>query len=164
MIPKILYIARHVWPPLRVVEELQQIVKHFVWGVRDDENIRAWLSDAQTELPLKEGGIGIPNVRLELLTMATITVGRWAADGDAFDRTLGDILLSVGQSGGTVAPVYQTPQRTASRVDKCRYRSTLWESGALTLEDAQAILLTETEKAQIRGTAESFFPALHASV
>src|SRR6186997_1884843 len=76
----------------------------------------------------------------------------------------GDNLLSVGESGGTVTPVYRTPQRTASRVDKCRYRSTLWESGALTLEDAQAILLTETEKAQIRGTAESFSPALHASV
>ncbi|KAF1318320.1 reverse transcriptase, partial [Globisporangium splendens] len=88
-IPKALYIVRHEWPTLTVVTRLQQMIKRFVWDVREGKNARAWLSDEQAELPTKEGGIGMPNMKQELLTLAPITVARGAADADAFGRALG---------------------------------------------------------------------------
>lgn len=111
IVPKVLYVARHEWPSLLVTEELQQVVNHFVWGTTNGVERRAWMGAEHTELSGKEGGLGISNVRLELHTLATTAVARWANNSTTFERMLEDIMLSAANN---ICAKYVTPQFTLS--------------------------------------------------
>lgn len=51
-------------------------VREFQWGTYQGKRRRAWMGVEQAELPTAEGGLGVPNIRIELATMAAMAVGR----------------------------------------------------------------------------------------
>ncbi|TYZ58451.1 hypothetical protein PybrP1_002719 [[Pythium] brassicae (nom. inval.)] len=73
--PKLAYVARHSWPAPTTVRTLQDFVNSFVWGSHDRHRKRAWLGATQVGLALRAGGIGMPNVKAELLALAAFVVG-----------------------------------------------------------------------------------------
>lgn len=76
VVPKVLYVARHSWPSATMIDSLEDFVRSFVWGSYNGKRRRAWMSAKQAELPSAEGSLGLPNLRLELETMAALAVGR----------------------------------------------------------------------------------------
>ncbi|KAF1336803.1 reverse transcriptase, partial [Globisporangium splendens] len=163
IIPKVLYVARHEWPTVHTVNRLQQLVKRFVWGTRAGEHVKAWMAEEQAELPLRDGGLGIPDVRCELITHATTAVARWAANSCPFVALVGDVLQNGdGQGTSYITPVLKT-RESRTHTHGPRYHSTLWTTGARNLSDARAMAHTDSDIADIKRTATAFLPAFHAA-
>ncbi|KAI9920523.1 hypothetical protein PsorP6_015894 [Peronosclerospora sorghi] len=53
IVPKLVLVARHVWPPTSTVGQLQH-VKRFVWGKGDGKQVRAWMGEMQADLPWRQ--------------------------------------------------------------------------------------------------------------
>lgn len=150
IVPKILYIARHAWPSAAAVDKLQRFTKGFVWGKKDGHARRAWLSEEQAELAMYDGGISMPSIKTELLTLSAVTVARWAANATDFEALIGDILLARGMP----QRVYITPSSSSSVSASRMTRSvgaSLWDTGAGIVKQAHALCYTDTE---IRGIRE----------
>ncbi|KAI9895845.1 hypothetical protein PsorP6_018785 [Peronosclerospora sorghi] len=80
----------------------------------------------QSDLPLLEGGIEVPNIHAELLTMVAMAVGRWASGSTGAGTIIGDTIMG-GRQG---ADVYLTPRFDTTAKDANYYASTMWASGA----------------------------------
>lgn len=92
IVPKVLYVARHVWSSRASTAALQAFTKRFVWGGTSSGGGRAWISEEQAELAPADGGVGVPNLTSELLLLGVMTVARWATSAASFDRFIGDAL------------------------------------------------------------------------
>ncbi|KAF1322066.1 reverse transcriptase, partial [Globisporangium splendens] len=149
IVPKVLYIARHAWPSEAVVNKLQRFTKAFVWGKKDGRARKAWLSEEQAELALHDGGISMPSIKTELLTLSAATVARWAANATDFEALIGDILLARGMP----QRVYITPSVSLSPVTRT-LSSSLWDTGAGIVRQAHALCYTDAETRGIRQCAE----------
>ena len=68
--PKITFLARFCWPPPDVVTRLHSLIIEFVWGVRDGKQSRPWVPLEIASLPIPQGGLAVPSIRTELMTMA----------------------------------------------------------------------------------------------
>lgn len=97
IIPKILHVARHVWPTGLIVKQLDKAVHNFVWrGVFVHESShgrKALLNRYHSHLRLDEGGVGDPNVSAEIRALAAVTVTNWAGERPRHIQILGDVLL-----------------------------------------------------------------------
>lgn len=147
IVPKILFLARHSWPTSDTVDALQSFTSSFVWGTRAGKKKKAWLSPEQAELPTKMGGIALPQIRCELLTLAATTAARWASNATDLERAIGDILISA-KGGGLV---YVTPHRERNRT--LRLGQTLWRTGVQALASAHWQEQDPQETARIAATA-----------
>ena len=78
-VPKIIFLARHCWPPLGIVARLHGLLMDFIWGVREGKRSRSWVPQQMASLPIQQGGLAKPCIRTELMTMAATAVGEWAA-------------------------------------------------------------------------------------
>jgi hypothetical protein len=81
VIPKLLYIGRHQWPTMAIVERFQKCIHNYIWHAQFTHTItsgRAWMNATVAALPRIEGGIAAPSIKLELLAMAADTVANWA--------------------------------------------------------------------------------------
>ncbi|KAE8899983.1 hypothetical protein PF003_g16145 [Phytophthora fragariae] len=69
IIPKLMYIGRHCWPTVMVVNQFQKMIKNFVWHAQLTPTPvagRAWLNTHVAQLPRRHGGIALPDLKTEL--------------------------------------------------------------------------------------------------
>uniref|UniRef100_M4BLK0 Uncharacterized protein n=1 Tax=Hyaloperonospora arabidopsidis (strain Emoy2) TaxID=559515 RepID=M4BLK0_HYAAE len=74
-------------------------------------------------LPIQQGGLAVPCVPTELMTMAATAVGQWAATESSRELLICDCLWGSAESG----PPFITPCWNADKHP--RYRATLWQTG-----------------------------------
>ena len=96
----------------------------FVWGVRDGKRLRPWVPTEVDTLPIQQGGLAVPCIRTELMTMAATAVGQWAATVSLRDLLISDYLWGCTGSG----PAYITPCWKDDKLP--RYRATFWLTGS----------------------------------
>ncbi|KAE9007057.1 hypothetical protein PR001_g17055 [Phytophthora rubi] len=91
---------------------------------------RAWLNSEVAALPRAQGGLAIPDLKVELLALAAVTVNHWAVDASPNLQVVGDVLA--GSASSCDAPmVYVTPRHTIPSAQGKRLRDTLWGTGVL---------------------------------
>ena len=81
IVPKITYVARHCFPSNDQRARLERLVRRFVWGATtalEPRGRRAPVAPLIAQLPWSVGGHGVPNIRLVLLTLAAVTILKWA--------------------------------------------------------------------------------------
>ncbi|OWZ11154.1 reverse transcriptase [Phytophthora megakarya] len=138
IIPTLLYIGRHVWPRTDQVEYFNRCIRNFVWYGFFEAKIegrRAWLSAEIASLPRVEGGLGIPDLRSELLAMAAVAVTEWASTGCTDQHLIGDILFPLHPT--TTAPsVYVTPGYDPKPISGFGPHSSLLRTGVTMIRQA----------------------------
>lgn len=139
ILPKIIYVARHVWPDRNTLQVLHRTVKRFIWGARDGGARRAWIKEGLAELSIAEGGMSIPNVKSELTALSAKIVARWAAGDDPRARPARAILLGEGRS----EPHYITPAHLAPATTP-EYRQSIWQTGRSVLQAAHATAASQS--------------------
>jgi hypothetical protein len=83
ILPKALFVARHHWPTTACVKSLDTRIRNFVWSglfvqhVPQGSGTQHWMNRKLAFLHAKEGGLGIPDISLELITLAAQVVARW---------------------------------------------------------------------------------------
>lgn len=141
IVPKVLYVARHSWSPATTVDALQCFVRAFVWGSNQGKRRCAWMGAKQAELPTAEDGLGIPNIQLELVAMASMAVGCWASDSSELEWGVGDVLLNPGAP--RTSYVMPTPVPSRSWADS------MWRAGVDALREALWMAPTSSEKSSV---------------
>ncbi|KAE9293302.1 hypothetical protein PR003_g24536, partial [Phytophthora rubi] len=133
IIPKLIYIGRHQWPTRTTISAFQKMITSFVWYGRftsEDMRGRAWLNSEVAALPRAQGGLAIPDLKVELLALAAVTVNHWAVDASPNLQVVADVLA--GSASSCDAPmVYVTPRHTIPSAQGKRLRDTLWDTGVL---------------------------------
>jgi hypothetical protein len=127
ILPKILYVARHTWPSAKQLQRLQRFVHTYAWhGQLTEDGVcrRAWMSAALASVRHQDGGLELPRIRDELLTMSASTVSRWLSAQSPLAAAVGGVLLSIDASEGSACIA---PGR--KMVGSPRVRSTLALSG-----------------------------------
>lgn len=92
------------------------------------------MGELQASLAWKEGGLGVPHVRMELLTLATLTVAQWASNSKRFNRLVDDILLR--GAGHVLTFIMPAVCSCDVRLSVPKYLSSLWATGELSLRHA----------------------------
>ncbi|CAI5722511.1 unnamed protein product [Peronospora destructor] len=137
IIPKFLYVGRHAWPGTGTVKRINGLIKNYVWhdffGVIEGRRT-TWLAEAVARLPRKKFGLGIPDLRAELLAMAAVTVLRWGSKASIKDQALGDFLFQP-----TKLPVtrYITPGFSTTFLLGFRAGKTLWKVEATLIKHSE---------------------------
>ncbi|KAE9069884.1 hypothetical protein PF007_g27147 [Phytophthora fragariae] len=131
VIPKLLYIGRHQWPTTELVADFQKMIENFVWHARFSADAvagRAWINRYVATLPRRDGGLAVPNLKLELLSHAAVTVNTWAIEADTTTLVVGDVIAGADASGPApmlyVSPRVMQPPKTGPRL-----RETIWTTG-----------------------------------
>lgn len=131
VIPKLLYIGRHQWPTKVLIESFQRMIDNIVWHARfSDDKVegRAWLNKQVAGLPRKAGGLGIPNLKLEMLAHAAVTVNAWALEADTNNLIVGDVVAGAGAEA-TARQLYVSPRHTPRPTQSPRFNESLWATG-----------------------------------
>ncbi|KAE9039799.1 hypothetical protein PR001_g7355, partial [Phytophthora rubi] len=131
VIPKLLYIGRHQWPTTAMIASFQRMIDNFVWHAQFSEDAiagRAWLNKQVAQLPRKDGGLAIPNLKLELLAHAAVTVNRWALEADTNTHIVGDAVAGDGKIA-TAQALYVSPRHTPLQNQSPRILTSLWITG-----------------------------------
>ncbi|KAF1320212.1 Kinesin protein, partial [Globisporangium splendens] len=125
IIPKVLYVARHSWPSTAIVNQLHDLVKQFIWGSRNGKPAKPWMKEEQAELKKMNGGLSVPNIRTELMTMSATAVSKWSLTTSHIDQVTGEILLHNTRASSTyITPLDAIPRRPP------QLRDTMWTTGA----------------------------------
>ncbi|KAE8970633.1 hypothetical protein PR002_g27059 [Phytophthora rubi] len=131
VIPKLLYIGRHQWPSRETTHSFQKMITNFVWHGRfteEDVGGRAWLNVHVASLTRHQGGLAVPDLKVELLALAAVTVNIWAIDADPSPQIVGDVLTGPLVDG--VAPsVYVSPRHTPPTTYGKRLKDSIWTTG-----------------------------------
>ncbi|KAE9164136.1 hypothetical protein PF004_g29926 [Phytophthora fragariae] len=131
VIPKLLYIGRHQWPSKGTIQAFQKMIKNYIWHGRFTEcdvGGRAWLNQHVATLPRQQGGLAVPDLKMELLALAAVTVNNWAVDSDPDTQILGDVLAGC-QTVGVAPQMYITPRHTPPTVHNRRVKESIWSTG-----------------------------------
>jgi hypothetical protein len=78
-----------------VVQKAQRCIRNYVWRSKFANPERApagWIQADLAEQSACNGGIGIPNLRVELMAMSAMVVGDWALTYSVQQQALGAIL------------------------------------------------------------------------
>ncbi|KAF1330775.1 hypothetical protein FI667_g4772, partial [Globisporangium splendens] len=71
------------------------------------------------------GGLSVPNIRTELMTMSAAAVSKWAITTSHIDQVIGEILLHNTRASSTyITPLDATPRRPP------QLRDSMWATGA----------------------------------
>ncbi|EEY59165.1 secreted peptide, putative, partial [Phytophthora infestans T30-4] len=95
IMPKMMYVARHAWPTQTIIREADWRVRNFVWNSSFASPLnppKGWISADIAELPVKDGGIGLPNITTELIAMAAMAVGEWSMSSNELKTKCGHVL------------------------------------------------------------------------
>ncbi|KAE8980381.1 hypothetical protein PR001_g24290 [Phytophthora rubi] len=133
VVPKILFVGRHIWPSRKTMETFQRLIKNFVWHATFTDATgagRAWLNDHISGLPRQQGGLAIPDLKAELLALAavTVTVNKWALTADHPALGVGDV-ITAAVSATETAIANISPRHTAAPMHGKRFRASLWTTG-----------------------------------
>ncbi|KAF1328175.1 hypothetical protein FI667_g7135, partial [Globisporangium splendens] len=151
IIPKVLYVARHSWPSTAIVNQLHDLVKQFVWGSRNGKPAKPWMKEEQAELKNMNGGLSVPNIRTELMTMSATAVSRWAITTSHIDQVIGEILLHNTRDSSTyITPLDATPRRPP------QFRDNMWTTGAALCASLHSRPYDPRERDNVRWCYEHF--------
>ncbi|KAE9287458.1 hypothetical protein PR003_g26046 [Phytophthora rubi] len=95
IIPKLLYVARHAWPNAQLTKMADRHIRNFVWRASFSEPltpVAGWINKGVAALPPKAGGVGIPNLEVELRAMSAMVVMKWALTSKRTLQEVGDVL------------------------------------------------------------------------
>ncbi|KAE9133412.1 hypothetical protein PF007_g3361 [Phytophthora fragariae] len=116
---------------MELVADFQKVIENFVWHARFSADAvagRSWINRHVATLPRREGGLAVPNLKLELLAHAAVTVNTWAIEADTTTLVVGDVLAGTGASDP--APMlYVSPRATLPPKTGPRLRDTIWTTG-----------------------------------
>lgn len=125
IIPKIMCVARHAWPTEDVIKRADLSIRNYVWKSKfmvPDRPPAGWIQANVAKLNPRKGGIGIPDIQVELMALSTTMVGDWALAQNTQLQLVGDI-LQVRDTGTTkwLVPMQGTPKQGP--------QGTIWETG-----------------------------------
>ncbi|KAF1333677.1 reverse transcriptase, partial [Globisporangium splendens] len=151
IIPKVLYVARHSWPSTAIVNQLHGLVKQFVWGSRNGKPAKPWMKEEQAELKIMNGGLSVPNIRTELMTMSATAVSKWAITTSHIDQVVGEILLHNTRASSTyITPLDAIPRRPP------QLRDNMWTTGAALCASLHSRPYEPRERDNVRWCYEHF--------
>ncbi|KAF1331316.1 Nad quinone oxidoreductase, partial [Globisporangium splendens] len=151
IIPKVLYVARHSWPSTAIVNQLHDLVKQFVWGSRSGKPAKPWMKEEQAELKKMNGGLSVPNIITELMTMSATAVSRWAITTSHIDQVIGEILLHNTRTSSTyITPLDAIPRRPL------QLRDNMWTTGAALCASLHSRPYEHRERDNVRWCYEHF--------
>ncbi|KAF1333490.1 reverse transcriptase, partial [Globisporangium splendens] len=151
IIPKVLYVARHSWPSTAIVNQLHDLVKQFVWGSRNGKPAKPWMKEEQAELKKMNGGLSVPNIRTELMTMSATAVSKWAITTSHIDQVVGEILLHNTRASSTyITPLDAIPRRPP------QLRDNMWTTGAALCASLHSRPYEPRERDNVRWCYEHF--------
>ncbi|KAF1335648.1 hypothetical protein FI667_g1271, partial [Globisporangium splendens] len=151
IIPKVLYVARHSWPSTAIVNQLHDLVKQFVWGSRNGKPAKPWMKEEQAELKKMNGGLSVPNIRTELMTMSATAVSKWAITTSHIDQVIGEILLHNTRASSTyITPLDAIPRRPL------QLRDNMWTTGAALCASLHSRPYEPRERDNVRWCYEHF--------
>ncbi|KAF1336414.1 reverse transcriptase, partial [Globisporangium splendens] len=151
IIPKVLYVARHSWPSTAIVNQLHDLVKQFVWGSRNGKPAKPWMKEEQAELKKMNGGLSVPNIRTELMTMSATAVSKWAITTSHIDQVIGEILLHNTRDSSTyITPIDAIPRRPP------QLRDNMWTTGAALCASLHSRPYEPRERDNVRWCYEHF--------
>ncbi|KAF1329640.1 reverse transcriptase, partial [Globisporangium splendens] len=151
IIPKVLYVARHSWPSTAIVNQLHDLVKQFVWGSRNGKPAKPWMKDEQAELKKMNGGLSVPNIRTELMTVSATAVSKWAITTSHIDQVIGEILLHNTRASSTyITPLDAIPRRPP------QLRGDMWTTGAALCASLHSRPYEPRERDNVRWCYERF--------
>ncbi|KAF1330991.1 reverse transcriptase, partial [Globisporangium splendens] len=151
IIPKVLYVARHSWPSTAIVNQLHDLVKQFVWGSRNGKPAKPWMKEEQAELKKMNGGLSVPNIRTELMTMSATAVSKWATTTSHIDQVIGEILLHNTRASSTyITPLDAIPRRPP------QLRDNMWTTGAALCASLHSRPYEPRERDNVRWCYEHF--------
>ncbi|KAE9282725.1 hypothetical protein PR003_g27329, partial [Phytophthora rubi] len=131
VIPKLLFIGRHQWPTTDTIKVFQTMIKNFVWHGRFTNGVvggRAWLNNNVAMLPRQQGGLAIPDLKVELHALAAVTVNVWAVEADPDTQIVGDVLIDQ-RADLEAMQAYVTPRHTPPTRHSTRVTSSAWTTG-----------------------------------
>jgi len=125
IIPKLLYVARHAWPTGEIIKRTDKCIRNYVWRsqfVDTGQPPAGWIPTELAEQSSGKGGIGLPNLKTELIALSAMVAGEWALTYDKQKQVLGDILQQrdCGEAESLV------PHRAKSGRNP---KATLWATG-----------------------------------
>ncbi|KAF1333631.1 reverse transcriptase, partial [Globisporangium splendens] len=151
IMPKVLYVARHSWPSTAIVNQLHDLVKQFVSGSRNGKPAKPWMKEEQAELKKMNGGLSVPNIRTELMTMSATAVSKWAITTSHIDQVIGEILLHNTRASSTyITPLDATPRRPP------QLRDNMWTTGAALCASLHSRSYEPRERDNVRWCYEHF--------
>ncbi|KAF1320195.1 Dmx protein 1, partial [Globisporangium splendens] len=151
IIPKVLYVARHSWPSTAIVNQLHNLVKQFVWGSRNGKPAKSWMKEEQAELKKMNGGLSVPNIRTELMTMSATAISKWAITTSHIDQVIGEILLHNTRASSTyITPLDAIPRRPS------QLRDNMWTTGAALCTSLHSRPYEPRERDNVRWCYEHF--------
>ncbi|DAZ93479.1 TPA: hypothetical protein N0F65_007847 [Lagenidium giganteum] len=135
VLPKVIFVARHVWPTRKIVRQLQILVRDFVWKARlsTTPGARGWLPQGIAQLPEKFGSLAIPDIGNSLKAMAAATVARYAHKP----------IPTQPISQRSQSPRYVQPSRSACNT--ASWQPTLTATGETVIAHLNAISRTQSE-------------------
>ncbi|KAF1314877.1 reverse transcriptase, partial [Globisporangium splendens] len=151
IIPKVLYVARHSWPSTAIVNQLHDLVKQFIWGSRNGKPAKPWMKEEQAELKKMNGGLSVPNIRTELMTMSATAVSKWAITTSHIGQVIGEILLHNTRASST----YITPLDAIPRWPP-QLRDNMWTTGTALCESLHSRPYDPRERDNVRWCYEHF--------
>ena len=79
IIPKLLYVARHVFPSAERRKELQTFIHVYIWAGKcaGGATARAWVADSIAHLGHRDGGLAEPSLTIELQLLGVRALLRW---------------------------------------------------------------------------------------
>ncbi|KAJ8524091.1 hypothetical protein ON010_g17027 [Phytophthora cinnamomi] len=111
VVTKLLRLPRKPEHPANVPQS--QKIKNYVWHgafISEVQGSKAWLDADLAALPRTQGGLAVPDLRVELMAMAAVIISKWAVLGSHVDHIVGDILLAQAAAPGSRAPAtFVTP-------------------------------------------------------
>ncbi|KAF1333331.1 reverse transcriptase, partial [Globisporangium splendens] len=114
-------------------------------------SIVSWMKEEQAELKKMNGGLSVPNIRTELMTMSATAVSKWAITTSHIDQVIGEILLHNTRASSTyITPLDAIPRRPL------QLRDNMWTTGAALCASLHSRPYEPRERDNVRWCYEHF--------
>lgn len=128
--------ARHIWPATHIVNDLEAAIHNFVWmgnlTVKRATNGKAILDRRLSQQPVTAGGVGISNIRHELIALAAKSVEIWATKTCGLSYAIGAAFASYDILRNDPLDVIPRISITWKPDTKQLWNPSLWTIGAKT--------------------------------
>ena len=115
---------------------------------------RPWVPKEMAMLPIRLGGLAVPCIRTELMTMIATTVGKWAATSSRRELLIGDVVWGSLEHGlSFITPCWVNGSHP-------RLQKSLWHTGAEAVSISAAHHLRQGDVEALRSRASIFLREL----
>ena len=151
IVPKLLFVARHHWPDATMIHALDQRLRRFVWkgcfalASEVDYSGAPWMNKSLASLAPRDGGLGVPCLHTEIITMASHTVASWA-----YATT--DLRTTIVRAAGWLPPSATIQPRMVLGPESppVILKRSLWLTGEATLRAVYSTSLSRSQQLHIQ--------------